>query len=90
MTNSLHTDEILNNEGTDLSGLRWARPGREIAVSAELDGVRPEPPNRLERRKKRTRMALIRAAQTVIAAGKLNAPVLEITQAAAARYRRAR
>ena len=43
-----------------------------------------EPPsgNRLERRKMRTRAALIRAAQGFIAAGKLNAPVLEITQAA--------
>ena len=30
----------------------------------------------------RTRAALIRAAQTFIAAGKLNVPVLEITQAA--------
>ncbi len=38
--------------------------------------------NRLERRKMRTRAALIRAAQTFIAAGKLNVPVLEITQAA--------
>jgi AcrR family transcriptional regulator len=55
---------------------------RENAVSVELDGARPEPPNRLERRKQRTRMALVRAAQTFIAAGKLNAPVLEITQAA--------
>jgi AcrR family transcriptional regulator len=41
-----------------------------------------EPVNRLERRKKRTRSALIQAAQALIAAGKLNVPVLEITQAA--------
>jgi AcrR family transcriptional regulator len=41
-----------------------------------------EPVNRLERRKQRTRAALIAAAQTLIAAGKLNVPVLEITQAA--------
>ena len=40
------------------------------------------PVNRLERRKQRTRAALIAAAQAFIAAGKLNAPVLEITQAA--------
>jgi AcrR family transcriptional regulator len=40
------------------------------------------PQNRLERRKQRTRAALIRAAQGFIAEGKLNAPVLEITQAA--------
>jgi AcrR family transcriptional regulator len=43
---------------------------------------RAESPNRLERRKQRTRAALIRAAQAFIAAGKVNAPVLEITQAA--------
>src|SRR5271166_3218504 len=38
--------------------------------------------NRLERRKMRTRAALVRAAQTLIAAGKFNVPVLEITQVA--------
>ena len=38
--------------------------------------------NRLERRKQRTRGALIKAAQGFIAAGKVNVPVLEITQAA--------
>jgi AcrR family transcriptional regulator len=42
----------------------------------------PASANRLERRKQRTRAALIKAAQTFIAQGKLNAPVLEITQAA--------
>ncbi|AKC39135.1 TetR family transcriptional regulator [Mycolicibacterium phlei] len=47
-------------------------------MSAPLD----EPVNRLERRKQRTRAALIQAAQALIAAGKLNVPVLEITQAA--------
>ena len=41
-----------------------------------------EPPNRLERRKQRTRSALVKAAQRFIAEGKVNAPVLEITQAA--------
>ncbi|MGB9305524.1 MAG: TetR/AcrR family transcriptional regulator [Mycobacterium sp.] len=41
-----------------------------------------EPPNRLERRKQRTRAALVKAAQKLIAEGKLNVPVLEITQAA--------
>ncbi|WP_292991479.1 TetR/AcrR family transcriptional regulator [Mycobacterium sp.] len=39
-------------------------------------------PNRLERRKQRTRAALIQAAQVFIGAGKLNTPILEITQAA--------
>lgn len=38
--------------------------------------------SRLERRKARTRAALIRAAQTFIAEGNVNVPVLEITQAA--------
>jgi AcrR family transcriptional regulator len=44
--------------------------------------VRDEPVNRLERRKQRTRAALIQAARGFIASGKTNAPVLEITQAA--------
>lgn len=39
-------------------------------------------PNRLERRKAHTRSALVRAAQTFIAAGKQNVPILELTQAA--------
>ncbi|MVU80685.1 TetR family transcriptional regulator [Nocardia sp. ET3-3] len=39
-------------------------------------------PNRLERRKARTRAALVSAAQALLAAGKGNAPILEITQAA--------
>jgi AcrR family transcriptional regulator len=38
--------------------------------------------SRLERRKARTRTALIRAAQGFIAAGRMNVPILEITQAA--------
>ena len=43
----------------------------------------PSPPeNRLDRRKARTRAALIRAAQTLIAQGRTNVPILEITQAA--------
>ncbi|WP_156749442.1 TetR/AcrR family transcriptional regulator [Mycobacterium sp. E1747] len=41
-----------------------------------------EPANRLERRKQRTRAALVKAAQQLIAEGKVNVPVLEITQAA--------
>jgi AcrR family transcriptional regulator len=39
-------------------------------------------PNRLERRKAHTRAALVRAAQSFIADGKLTVPILEITQAA--------
>ncbi len=41
-----------------------------------------EPPSRLERRKQRTRAALIGAAQRLIAEGKVNVPVLEITRVA--------
>jgi AcrR family transcriptional regulator len=54
-------------------------------TSATVNDVVDQPEasvNRLERRKQRTRGALIKAAQSFIAAGKLNAPVLEITQAA--------
>ncbi|WP_155386137.1 TetR/AcrR family transcriptional regulator [Catellatospora paridis] len=43
---------------------------------------RTDSPSRQERRKARTRAALIKAAQSVVAAGRLNAPILEITQAA--------
>lgn len=39
-------------------------------------------PNRLARRKQRTRAALVSAAQRLIAEGKVHVPVLEITQAA--------
>ena len=41
-----------------------------------------EAPSRLDRRKAHTRAALIRAAQSFLAAGTPNVPVLEITQAA--------
>lgn len=41
-----------------------------------------EQPSRLERRKQRTRAALIGAAQRLIAEGKVNVPVLEITRVA--------
>ncbi|QUQ70058.1 TetR/AcrR family transcriptional regulator [Kutzneria sp. CA-103260] len=41
-----------------------------------------EQPNRLDRRKARTRAALIRAARACIAAGRTNVPILEITQSA--------
>ncbi|ORV45972.1 TetR family transcriptional regulator [Mycolicibacter engbaekii] len=51
-------------------------PPRDVAEPAT------GPSNRLERRKLRTRAALIRAAQGFIAQGRLAVPVLEITQAA--------
>lgn len=47
-----------------------------------VDDVADAPVSRLQRRKQRTRAALIKAAQAFIAEGKVNAPVLEITQAA--------
>jgi AcrR family transcriptional regulator len=47
-----------------------------------VSALQDEPVNRLERRKQRTRAALIQAAQALIAEGRLNVPVLEITQAA--------
>ena len=40
------------------------------------------PPNRLQRRKQRTRAALIKAAQVFIAAGRLNVPVQDISHQA--------
>jgi AcrR family transcriptional regulator len=52
------------------------------AIVAVVSDTRDEPVNRLERRKQRTRAALVQAAQGFIAKGKLNVPVLEITQAA--------
>jgi AcrR family transcriptional regulator len=51
-------------------------------VAANPADQHPAAPTRLERRKQRTRGALIRAAQTFIVAGRFNVPVLEITQAA--------
>lgn len=57
--------------------------GKETGVATtDQAHDQAEPPNRLARRKQRTRAALIAAAQTFIAAGKLNVPVLELTQAA--------
>ena len=53
-----------------------------VVTTEPADQQGAQPPNRLTRRKQRTRAALIAAAQTFIAAGKLNVPVLEITQAA--------
>jgi AcrR family transcriptional regulator len=47
-----------------------------------MSAATTQEPNRLDRRKARTRAALIRAAQTLIAEGRTNVPVLEITQLA--------
>jgi AcrR family transcriptional regulator len=57
----------------------------KVMTSATVLYVSDQPEasmNRLERRKQRTRGALIKAAQGFIAAGRPNVPVLEITQAA--------
>jgi AcrR family transcriptional regulator len=67
-TQSRHSDEIIKSDG--ICYFSW------VSDQQEASG------NRLERRKQRTRTALIKAAQTFIAAGKVNVPVLEITQAA--------
>ncbi|MGH3335544.1 MAG: TetR/AcrR family transcriptional regulator [Nocardioides sp.] len=48
----------------------------------DMSNAPAQPVNRSDRRKARTRAALIRAAQTLIAQGRLNVPILEITQAA--------
>lgn len=62
------------------------RPSKGVLMkSSELIGDHvgeAEPVNRLERRKQRTRSALIKAAQQLIVEGRLNVPVLEITQLA--------
>ncbi len=50
--------------------------------AGQLADEQDQPHNRSSRRKQRTRAALISAAMSFIAAGKLNVPVLEITQAA--------
>src|SRR6202048_168848 len=62
--------------------LKWrsGQTGRgERSSMAEHTG---EAPSRLDRRKARTRAARVRAAQSFLAAGNPNVPILEITQAA--------
>lgn len=67
---------------TPTSTAAMSRLGEEQTMAPSRVGDERTDKNRLQRRKMRTRAALIRAAQTFIAAGKLNVPVLEITQAA--------
>jgi AcrR family transcriptional regulator len=57
------------------------RPPTEDAEEI-MSNAATQQANRLDRRKARTRAALIRAAQTLIAEGRTNVPILEITQAA--------
>src|SRR6187200_977351 len=51
-------------------------------LGAAMSEATTQEPNRVDRRKARTRAALIRAAQALIAEGRTSAPILEITQAA--------
>jgi AcrR family transcriptional regulator len=81
-TSSL-TDEIVTYDGARRQ--EFLTKSSKVKISATVRGVAERPEgsgNRLERRKQRTRAALIKAAQSFIAAGKVNVPVLEITQAA--------
>ena len=84
ISTSLLVDEIVTYDDTlSQEFLTKSSKLRESAtVSAWPRRVDEAPVNRLARRKQRTRAALITAAQAFIAAGKLNVPVLEITQAA--------
>jgi len=77
------TDEIVTYDATLSQG--FLTKSSKVNWSVIVDFVSTQdqgPVNRLERRKQRTRAALIQAAQGFIASGKLNVPVLEITQAA--------
>jgi AcrR family transcriptional regulator len=81
--NSSLTDEIVTYDATlSQEFLTKSSKLRLSVIVVCVSDNHDEPVNRLERRKQRTRSALIQAAQTFIAAGKLNVPVLEITQAA--------
>jgi AcrR family transcriptional regulator len=83
MPTSSLTDEIVTYDATLSQGI--LTKSSKVMTSATVRHVVDQaeaPVNRLERRKQRTRRALIKAAQGFIAAGKPNVPVLEITQAA--------
>ena len=77
------TDEIVTYDGT-LSQQFLTKSSKlsYLCYREDVTDQQKRPVNRLERRKQRTRAALIKAAQAFIAAGKVNVPVLEITQAA--------
>jgi AcrR family transcriptional regulator len=77
------TDEIVTYEAT--LSQDFLTKSSKLMLSVIVVNVTTKdqgPVNRLERRKQRTRAALIQAAQGFIASGKSNVPVLEITQAA--------
>ena len=77
------TDEIITYEHILSQALltKYSLMTETVSICVMAD-AEPASASRLERRKTRTRTALIRAAQGFIAAGTLNVPVLEITQAA--------
>ena len=72
-----HTAENIRTEDVCYNGWYLGEPAEPTGdeVDDVVDG-HGERQNRLERRKQRTRAALIKAAQGFIAAGKLNVPVL--------------
>jgi AcrR family transcriptional regulator len=53
-----------------------------IRRTAQVEGADPRPAGRLDRRKARTRAALVEAAQSLLAEGRTNVPVNVITEAA--------
>src|SRR6478609_9768733 len=69
---------LLNDAGYD----EVHRQTETRHMGAAMSNVPAQQTNRVDRRKARTRAALIRAAQTLIAEGRMNVPILEITQAA--------
>jgi AcrR family transcriptional regulator len=79
----LLTDEIVTyGDAVSQVVLTKSSKVRLSVIVESVSNQDQEPVNRLERRKQRTRAALIQAAQGFIASRKLNVPVLEITQAA--------
>ena len=77
------TDEIVTYDGVCQSSVSDEILKTDcLCYRGRVSEQQNDPVNRLERRKQRTRAALIQAAQAFIAAGKFNVPVLEITQAA--------
>ena len=80
---SLMTDEIVTYDAICQSSASDEILKTDcLCYGGRVSEQQTDPVNRLERRKQRTRAALIQAAQTFLAAGKSNVPVLEITQAA--------
>jgi AcrR family transcriptional regulator len=75
------TYEVSHSQEVDAAATATSPPTLRSTLVTESRKSMTEV-NRLERRKARTRAALVSAAQTFVAEGRFNAPVLEITQAA--------